>query len=42
MLLVPVGFLVGVLRARLARSGLTRLLVELPEEAPLAEAEAAL
>ena len=39
---VPLGFLVGLLRSRLARSGILRLVVDTPDEPSLREVELAL
>jgi PAS domain S-box-containing protein len=39
---VPLGFLLGLLRSRLARSGILRLVVETPDEPSLREVELAL
>jgi PAS domain S-box-containing protein len=39
---VPLGFLVGLLQSRLARSGILRLVVDTPDEPSLREAELAL
>ena len=39
---VPLGFLMGLLQSRLARSGILRMIVETPDELSLAEAESGL